>query len=62
MMFLSVCDASGVAELAVFDATVLHERSQNIRCEQTICAHGVVMQDHMRGVTLEVVHVRMLNQ
>jgi len=55
MTFLSLCDASNAAELVVLDDAVAHHQGQRIAGGQVICAEGMVTQDPMRSVTLEVI-------
>jgi DNA polymerase III alpha subunit len=60
MLFVSLCDASGVAELVVFDNAVTHHHGRPITCGHVICAQGMVTHDQGRGVTLEVATVQVL--
>jgi DNA polymerase III alpha subunit len=61
MLFLSLCDASGVAELVVFAPDAL-PGSRTLADGHVICAAGSVTHAADRGVTLEVSAVRMLDR
>jgi DNA polymerase III alpha subunit len=60
MLFLSLCDASGLAELVLFD-TVAQRAGRDLHTGHVICAHGHITNDQGRGVTLEVATVQVLH-
>jgi DNA polymerase III alpha subunit len=61
MLFVTVCDASGVAELVLFDVVARRE-GRDIGNGQVICATGGVTDDQVRGITLEVQAVRVIQR
>ncbi len=61
MLFLSVCDASGVAELVLFDPDAL-PMSRDLACGHVICAAGRVTHDHERSSTLDVTDLRVVDR
>jgi DNA polymerase-3 subunit alpha len=61
MAFLSICDASGVAELTVFDSAT-QQVAQNITCGHVVCAMGRVLQHVEHGTNLEVTTVRVVER
>ncbi len=60
MLFVSLCDASGVAELVLFDAEA-EAQGRDLHTGHVICAHGHITHDQGRGVTLEVATMQVLH-
>ncbi len=61
MAFLSICDASGVAELTIFNSAA-QQAAQNIACGHVIYATGRVGQHIEYGINLEVTTVRVVER